>query len=392
MKQRSVYPLSVFVAWGLLVPTGLVAAALALFLLTDVGKLPLDQPHLWWVVGIVPLVGALYVYGAWRRRRALLALTSAPLAAALTPGASALRQAVRAGAVGSAILLLAIALTGPRWGIYMEKQRAFGIDVVVAVDVSRSMLARDLAPNRLEHTKDLIRSQLTERSTLQQGSRLGLLAFAGSASMKVPLTLDHGFFRQAVDTLHVGSAPRGGTAIAEAIYEASEFFAASPPEATKLILVFTDGEDHEGEAEKAAKEVFDEHGIKVFTIGVGDPLSPAGAEVPSDAEPGSRSLVYNGQIVFSRLNEDYLRNLAQAGGQGIYARLADLPRVVDALAGMQRHQLTTEERQRSKPRYQWFVAGALLLLTLEMFIHERRRNATGGALRVWSAAGTGEQA
>ena len=390
MKLRRFYPLSTWLMWVLLLPAGLVVLALAVFLLTDVGALLYDSLHLGWLLAAAPGAGLVFLYGAWRRRRAMAAFSSASLAPLLAPNVSAPRQALRAALVVLALLAIALAALGLRWGVYLEERSAFGVDVVVAVDVSRSMLARDLTPNRLERTKREIRIQLTERSAFQRANRLGLLAFAGSTSMKVPLTLDHGFFRKAVENLRIGSAPRGGTALAEAIYEAADFFAASPQEATKIILLITDGEDHEGDPIAAAQTVATEQGIKVFTIGVGDPSLTAGAEVPSGAGPNAQPLLHEGQLVFSKLNEDHLRAIADAGGHGVYALLEDLHRLVDALEGMQRHQLTTEERERHKPRYQWFAAAALFLLLLETLISERCRTHADGPLRAWTSEDNGE--
>ena len=370
--------------WGSLVLPGLVALALlAGFLLTDLGKLPLDRLDYGWLIAVGPALGLLGVYAAWRRRRALQQLTSPALAGSLCPQASSGRAGLQVGLVACAAVATTIALMGPRWGVYLEKREAYGVDVVVAMDVSRSMLAHDLDPSRLAYAKQQVRTQLTERNVFGPGNRLGLLAFAGNASMKVPLSLDHGFFRTAVDQLNLGSAPRGGTALAEAIYEAANFFSSSPEEATKVILLLTDGEDHEGDPVAAAQHVAEEYGVRVFTVGVGDPTRSAGAEVPSGPEPGSQPLVYDGQIVYSKLNEPYLRSIAEAGG-GMYSRVSDFHRLVDALAQLEKHQLTTEEREQYVPRYQWFAAAALVLLTIETLLAQRRTRTASATLRRWT--------
>jgi len=266
--------------------------------------------------------------------------------------------------------------------MYLEKQRVFGVDVVVALDVSRSMLATDLQPNRLERAKRDLRQQLTERGAFKNAHRLGLLAFAGTTSLRLPLTTDHVAFRSKLDALRVGVVPKGGTAIAQAIAAAVDLFARSPEQATKVVLLCTDGEDHEGGPVEEAQAALKGHGIHVFTIGVGDAKRTVGAEVPAGDGGASKPLLHDGQIVFSKLDVEGLRTMANAGG-GDYASIEELNRVVDKIANMRTTELTTEERMRHQPQYQWFVAIALLLLGVEMLIHEVRPVASDELQRTW---------
>jgi len=381
MNRRANYPLGTWVLLVIGVPVALMVIGIALAAATFIGDLPYDNADLWWIGGVVPLAGLMALYGVTRRRRALLRFTSASLAPLLTAGLSPTKQAIRAGLMVLALLLLVVGILGPRWGIYLEKQKVRGVDIVVAVDVSRSMLARDLAPNRLERAKQVIRQQLIERAVFRQANRLALIAFAGSTSLKVPLTTDHLAFRRQLEGLDPASAPRGGTAISTAIRRASDLFAQSTEEATKIILLFTDGEDHEGDAVAAAREAYDESGIKVFTIGVGDLSRTVGAEVPSTDESG-KPLLYDGQIVFSKLDVAGLQEIAAAVG-GRYAPLEDFHALVQAIAGMWKAELSVEERQRHRPRYQWFIAGALLLLMIESITTDRRSVAADAPRRLW---------
>jgi Ca-activated chloride channel family protein len=244
------------------------------------------------------------------------------------------------------------------------------------------MLARDVEPNRLERTKREIREQLVERAAFRQTNRFALLAFAGSTSLKLPLTTDYLAFRNKLESVGVGSAPRGGTAIAQAIDRATDLFGKSPAEARKLIILFTDGEDHEGDPIAAAREAYDKHGIRTFTVGVGDAGRTVGAQIPSGEGPAAKPLVHDGQIVFSKLNMDELRKIADAGS-GRCVSIADFPQLVDVIARMRGTQLSTEERTRHRPRYQWFVAAALLLLGLESSIRDARPGEVFRARRVW---------
>jgi len=289
---------------------------------------------------------------------------------------------MRAGIFVVALLLIVAAIIGPRWGMYLEKQRVFGVDIVVALDVSRSMLAEDVEPNRLARAKREIREQLVERAAFERNNRLALLAFAGSTTLRLPLTTDHLAFQNKLEALEVGAAPRGGTAIAKAIQDASDLFASSPPEATKLILLFTDGEDHEGDPVAAAKAAFDEHGIRTFTVAVGDPTQTVGARIPVYDHGQRKPLLYNGQIVFSKLDVPGLQAIADAG-HGQYAPISEFNRLVDAMSGLRKTELTTEERKRHRPRYQWLLAAALILLYLETTISERRAATEEAVQRVW---------
>jgi Ca-activated chloride channel family protein len=242
------------------------------------------------------------------------------------------------------------------------------------------MLAADVQPNRFERAKREIRQQLTERGAFAQSNRLALLAFAGSTSLRVPLTTDTVAFRSKLEQLPIGAAPRGGTAIGDAIRASVDLFAKSPAEAEKIIMLFTDGEDHEGGPVEAARAAWEKHGIRVYTIAVGDPSSTVGAQVP--AGPGSdKPLLYQGQIVFSKLNADALHEIAQAGS-GDYVPIAELFRAVNKISSMKKAELSAEERMRHQPRYQWFVAAALLLLLVETLVSDMRKGAVE-PMRVW---------
>ncbi len=382
MSRRSLYPVWTWVLWVIVIPLGLLALGGVLIATTDARDLPFDNAHLWWLIGVVPLGGLLFLYGMFRRRRGLYRFMSAELAPLLTAPMSPTRQALRSGLLVVALVMLSAAILGPRWGIYLQEQKVRGVDIVVALDVSRSMLAADVLPNRFARVKREIRQQLTERAVFRGAHRLALSAFAGTTSLRLPLTTDHLAFRSKLENVHVGVVPRGGTAIGPAIHEATDLFARSPEQATKIVLLFTDGEDHEGGAVEAAREAHENRGIRVFTIGVGDQSLTAGAPIPVDGAGGVKELLHDGQIVFSKLDVDGLRQIAEAGG-GRYAPLDDLHLLVDAIAHMRKAELTTEERMRHRPRYQWFVAVALLLLGLETLISERRTVAGDAPQRVW---------
>jgi Ca-activated chloride channel family protein len=369
-----------------MLPLALMSAAAGIVATSDAKTLLFDNPNLWWIGGAVPVAGFAVLYGAIRKRRAMERFASTSVAPLLANAVSPFRQTARAGLVVLAFVFIAAAIVGPRWGMYLEKQRVYGVDVVVALDVSRSMLAGDLQPNRLERAKRELRQQLTERGAFRNAHRLGLVAFGGTTSLRLPLTTDHVAFRSKLDAVKVGSVPKGGTAIAQAIRHAVDLFARSPREATKVILLCTDGEDHEGGPVEEARVAWAEHGIHVFTLGVGDASRTIGAEVPASDSAGSKPLLHQGQIVFSKLDVDGLRRMAESGG-GDYAAMVDLPRLVNRIAGMRGSELSTEERMRHRPQYQWFVAAALLLLTIEGLVAEVGRKTNAVIQRTWQMEG-----
>jgi Ca-activated chloride channel family protein len=343
MTPRTLYPLSTWTVWVLWVPLLLIVLWGVLVAITDDDTLLFDNPGLWWMGAVGLLAGLMTLYGVARRRRAMMRFASAELLPMLAARISPVRQAIRASLIVVAVLFVTVALTGPRWGVHLDKQTVYGVDVVVALDVSRSMLARDAEPNRLLQAKQEIRRQLTERAVFRRANRLALLAFAGSTSLRLPLTTDHSAFRSKLAEVATESAPRGGTAIAEAIRASTDLFARSPEEATKIILLFTDGEDHEGGPVEAARAAFEEHRIRTFAIGVGDPVRTVGVQVPISADD-RKPLLYDGQIVFSKLDVSGLQQISEAGG-GQFVLVDDLHRLVDG-AGNDRQRAANGGRGR----------------------------------------------
>lgn len=381
MNRTNLYPWPVWLVSVLIVPLALMGIAGLLVVLTEVDTMTFDRPDLWWLGVAVPLASLVLLYGVFRKRRALDRFTSSRLAPLLARRISPARQALRGGLLAMALIFLIAALIGPRWGLYLEKQKVQGVDIVVAIDLSRSMLAEDLSPTRLDVAKRRVREQLIDRAVFKRGNRLALLAFAGSTSLRLPLTTDHLAFRTKLEQLQVGDVPRGGTNIGGAIRKCIDLFSRSPEEATKIIMLVTDGEDHEGDAIAEAQLAWKEHGIRVFTVGVGDPSRTVGVQLPGDSG-GGQPLVYDGQIVFSRLDVEGLHRIAEVGG-GHYVPLEDVHQLITAIAGMHSAELGTEERLRHRPRYQWFLAVALMLLMLETLTGEVRPMNETAPARVW---------
>ncbi len=322
-------------------------------------------PHFLWLLTLVPLLGAGLWWALLQRRRALLRFAQAHLLETIVPDLSPSldnrRQLWRAGLILGVVFLLLVTLAGPQWGFYWETLERRGVDIVIAFDTSRSMLAEDIKPNRLA------RAKLAVQDLLQQlrGDRVGLVPFAGSGFVQCPLTLDYGAFAENLHALEVGIIPQGGTSLAAAIQTGIEAFEGRYGE-DAVLLIITDGEDHEGRVELAAQQARDK-GIRIYTIGIGT----LEGELIAVSEDGQSSFLKDrhGRIVKSRLNAKGLQDIAiTTGGAYIYAASQNLGldevyrRYVDRLEG--RAFASTVER-RFQQRFQWPLFGALVLLGLE---------------------------
>jgi Ca-activated chloride channel family protein len=268
------------------------------------------------------------------------------------------------------MVALSLALMDPRWGMQVEQVQRRGMDAIFVIDVSRSMLAGDATPSRLERAKQFA----IDASEALEGDRVGLVDFAGVAAMRTPLTLNYAAFRQAVQNLEPKAATRGGSMLGEAIRMAANSFPAGD-KGSRAIIVLSDGEDMDSKPTEAAQRAFEELGVRVFTVGIGD--SRDGARVPVNSADGQRRyLVHDGQEVWSRMNPDTLREVAKAGGGAfIPAGTAQLDMAAvyrDSLAGLDRVDQEASLVKRQTPRFQWFAGAALLLLVLESLITDRR--------------------
>ena len=228
------------------------------------------QPQVLWILLVaVPALIGFFARWSWRvKQKLILQFVHARLLSGLTVGVSSARQKIRMALLVAGVTGVFLALARPQWGFVWEDAKLQGLDIIVAIDTSRSMLAQDVAPNRLEKAKlaaiDLMRLAKTDR--------LGLVAFAGTAFLQAPLTVDEQAFEQAVDAVSVGIIPQGGTALSAAISTALNAFAERGNDNHKVLILFTDGEDHDADTETiATAKAAADAGMRIFTIGVGTP-------------------------------------------------------------------------------------------------------------------------
>ena len=308
-------------------------------------------------------VAGLAVY-AWRmRQKALCRLASQDMLERLGGKRKLWHECFRAGCVCTAALLIVLALCRPAWDAKAVDITQSGRDIVFVLDVSRSMLAQDLQPNRLERAKRAI----LDCSEGLAGDRVGLVVFAGSASIKCPLTRDYGFFRTVLMDISWDSAQLGGTRVGDAIQKTAEHLLNEQRSGYQDIILITDGEDHESRPEEAAA-ILKTGGIRLIAVGIGDAYQ--GKRIAVENETGSTAfLQHQGQEVWSRLNAPLLRRIVDAAGQGVFWEAGTS--VID-LAGIYRQDIATAQRietaaqtiQVYEEKFQWFLAGALVLMLM----------------------------
>jgi Ca-activated chloride channel family protein len=321
-----------------------------------------------WLLPVLPPALVLFFWWASRQRQKLLEqFIQTRLLSTLTVGISPARKKIRFGCLVFAVALLVITLARPQHGFDLQEVEQRGLDIVVAVDTSKSMLATDIAPNRLT------RARLAALELMQKAGtdRMGLVAFAGDAFLECPLTIDNTAFQQCVQALDVNTIPQGGTAIAAAIKTALTAFKEGNHH--KVLVLFTDGEDNDTGALEAAQGAA-KAGLKIFTIGIG---TAAGDLLRVTDANGNSDYVRDeqGNVVKSHLNEALLQQIAGATG-GFYLPLRGA-NTIDTLYERGLAPLPKSEgKERLVRRYHeqfyWPLALAMLLLLVEIFLPERR--------------------
>lgn len=329
------------------------------------------------------VLGLIFGYGFAGKSRALRRFATGNLLDRLLPYVSHRRQRFKALLVLLAAASLAVACAGPKWGEQYVVMPRKGIDLMVVLDVSKSMLAEDIAPNRLDRAKEELKGLVAQLP----GDRIGLVTFAGTPVLTCPLTINYGALRMILDEVDVRSAPRGGTQIGNAVRLAAASFVDRVKD-HKALLVITDGEDHESYPVDAARAAWEDHGIRVFTVGFGD--AGRGARIPVEDGAGRKYMVYDGQEVWSKLDPRTLQEMAVVGGGayfGVGTADADFKEVYEQInAKVRERELEVAQKQVLIPRFQWFAGLALALLVLETVMTDRRSRSSTQARRMQRAA------
>jgi len=321
-----------------------------------------------WLLAVVLVPAGLFLLYRYRRRRALQQLGDPELVEQLLPSRSRVKPVIRFVLYILAFTVLLFTMANPMIGTKQAVAKSQGIDVMIALDISNSMRAEDLQPNRLERAKTAISSLLNRMGD----NRIGIVVFAGTAFTQLPLTSDYGAAEVFLSDINTGDISRQGTAIGAAIRQAGAAFAKLEGRG-KAIIVISDGENHEGDAEAAALKAA-ENGIIVNTIGLG---SPEGAPIPEYEDGAQVGLKKDrdGNTVMTKLNENMLQRIA-AAGKGVYVRGNNndvgLEAVMSELDKLQKAELNEVRYTEYESLYPLFALFALALLFIETLIGDRK--------------------
>jgi Ca-activated chloride channel family protein len=327
------------------------------------------NPNIFYIVLAAVCAAAFLLWSERARARALLSFAQKDLLQELLKLVDTRRRTVKNILWFTGFVLCLAALARPQWGFRWQKVSHRGLDILIAVDTSKSMLAADVKPNRLERTKLAV----TDLTGKLNGDRVGLIAFAGSAFLQCPLTIDYSGFALTVQSLSTDTIPRGGTSLSGAVQEALRAFSGGDKK-YKVLIVITDGESHEGDpmplVEQARKD-----GVIIHCIGIGTPEG----ELISVADGGQPEFLKDtqGNVVKSRLNEEILKKMALATG-GSYVRASPTEFGLELLyneklSKMEKREFEGRMNKLFEERFQIPLALGLLLLCVEMLLSDRKQ-------------------
>ena len=321
-----------------------------------------------WLLVTIPVFIAAYIWYTRRKRRELEAFGAPELMEQLMPNASRVRPTVKFSILMVALTFLIVAAARPQFGQSERTEKRQGIEAIVALDISNSMMAEDVAPNRLDRAKQML-SKLMDNMV---NDKVGLVVFAGDAFVQLPITCDYVSAKMFLNTIKPDLIKTQGTAIGQALSTSIRCFG-EQSEASRAIILITDGENHEDDAVAVAKRAREE-GIQVLVVGIG---KPEGSPIPI---PGTNNFIKDrqGNVVVSKLNEEMCREIAQAGG-GLYVRCDNsntatraIQKELDKLATQE---IETQVYTDYNEQFQSFALIALLLLVVDFFIFSRKNKA-----------------
>lgn len=321
-----------------------------------------------WMLAIVAVGLIIVGYAVIARRRAALKFATSRLRSQILPPGTRSRHWVSAILIAASLSLLCLAMVDIRWGKTWREVPQKGIEVMFVLDVSRSMLAEDVTPNRLSRAKQQIKDMVDEMA----GDRIGLIVFAGDTRQSVPLTSHYEDFQQTLDTVGPHTVRVGGSRLGDALKAAANGFISKTND-HKAIVVFTDGEDQESKPDEVARQLHADHGIRIFTVGLGD--MSQGARIPETEDHRGGFVQYDGQQVWSKMNGQILSQIA-TDTDGAYipagTRNVNMAEIYHGyVANVEQTEFETAKINAYVARYQWFAAPALMLLLLEVWISTR---------------------
>lgn len=328
----------------------------------------LDEKIWFWTILVIPAIVLVFILVQVWKKSAQKKFANLALLKRLSPNQSLFKSVLKLVVLCAAFLFLVLALVNPKIGTKLEIVRSQGVDIVFAVDVSKSMLAEDIAPNRIEKSKQLVTQIINSLGS----DRVGIIAYAGKAFPQLPITTDYAASKMFLQNMNTDMMTSQGTAIREAIELAKTYYD-DEEQTNRILVIISDGEDHEGDAAEIAEEANDQ-GIRIFTIGVGN---ENGGPIP--IKRNGVILNYkkdrNGETVITKLNEDTLREIAQEAN-GVYINGSSTSEVVDTIKDlldkMDKKEFESKQIADFKDQFQWFLGFGILFLFIDIFLLERK--------------------
>lgn len=328
----------------------------------------LDEKIWFWVLGVIPVIILFFLILQFWKYRMQRKFADKALLKRLSPNTSLFKSILKLVVLCLAFACIAIALVNPKIGTKLETVKREGVDIVFAVDVSKSMLAEDMAPNRLDKAKQLVTQIVNNLAS----DRVGIIAYAAKAFPQLPITTDYASAKMFLQSMNTDMLSSQGTAIDEAIKLAITYFD-DEEQTNRILIIISDGEDH-GEGATAIAEEANKAGIRIFTIGVGD---VKGGPIPEKRN----GVVLNykkdnqGETVITRLDEETLKSIA-AQANGVYLNGKNTNDVVnkigDILNSMDKKEFETKEYADFRDQFQWFLLAAIFFLLLDVFLLDRK--------------------
>ncbi len=328
----------------------------------------LESPIYFYLLALLPIIVALFLFNLFWKRKRQATFADLELFNQLAPEKSSFKPALKLGVLLLALACIIIALVNPKMGTKMETVKRQGIDIVFAVDISKSMLAEDVAPNRLEKTKQIVSQIINQLGN----DRVGIVGYAGSAYPVLPMTTDYSIAKMYLQSMNTNMVSSQGTAFNDAIQLAADFF--DVKDTSKLIILISDGEDH-GEGAEDAIEMAKEKGVRILTIGVG---TEKGGPIPLRDDKGniaSYKKDQEGQTVTTKLYPEVLKNIADKTkskyivGTSTKEVVEELKKSLDKI---EKSEFESQQIADFESQYQWFLALGFLLLLVDIFLLEKK--------------------
>ncbi|WP_417443455.1 vWA domain-containing protein [Joostella sp.] len=328
----------------------------------------LDEKIYFYLLVLIPILLLLFLGFKFWQRRTQKKFADTTLLDKLSPNRSSFKPFIKLLFLLLAIACLAVALVNPKIGSKLETVKREGVDIVFAIDVSKSMAAEDIAPNRLEKAKRIVSEIINNLAS----DRIGIIAYAGQAYPQLPITTDYSAGKMFLQSMNTDMMSSQGTAINEAISLATTYYD-DQDQTNRVLFLISDGEDHSDMAIESVEKAR-EAGIKIYTIGVG---TPKGGPIPIRVNGiiDSYKKDRNGEVVITQLNETILDGIASEG-DGSYINGSNTGEVVDfvtdTLARMDKTEFESKQYADFKDQFQWFIAAAIIFLFLDIFLLERK--------------------